>query len=448
MSLLTRVVMKDARALLGRHDHGVEHVDRCRRGRSCRRAMVLTRSVAGSKPHEASGAVSRSAPDTSAKERLSCMAACYRADVAGGSLQHVRTPHWRRPTWAPATSSPARTRAVTTTVAHSSLAAPIRRAMRRGRWRRPFSLSRTRPGSETRTWTQTPERGGERRDRDLGRRVVTVAREAAVRQERGVERVRRRPRHPREEAAAEQHVAQQPDRQRGEVAEPGPHAVRDRQGYDEQRPHRDGEGRRRRGRGGPARPACPAARSRRRAGGRPGRWSTRASPAPRARSAAPSRRRPWMRPLSAAAPARANALASASRGWAARRSSSGPKRPNRPAAPSSAGGEAGAAPVGPPGVGRPWQRSREPARRRARRRTRRRAAAGSAGAWAGCSGPCPAVSPTRRPAARRLAAWGGQIGRATALRRRRRTTRTAILSSPDCRPDLHKRVRSPSGAVL
>ena len=121
-------------------------------------AMVLIWLVAGSKPHEESGAASRSAPDSSARERRRCMArmlsVASRTRRAGRRVRSGPA-HWGSPTRAPATSSPASTRPVATTVDHSSRARadperdraaagvaarprcrPPARAARRGRGRR------------------------------------------------------------------------------------------------------------------------------------------------------------------------------------------------------------------------------------------------------------------------------------------------------------------------
>jgi hypothetical protein len=90
------------------------------------------------------------------------------------------------------------------------------------------------------------ERGGQRDHRDLGRAAGGLAAPAAVREEAGIEGVRRGPRQPGEPALAQQHVAHQPDAHRRQVEAAGGDAVGDRERHQEE--HRAAQGEPRGGR--------------------------------------------------------------------------------------------------------------------------------------------------------------------------------------------------------
>ena len=139
----------------------------------------------------------------------------------------ARTPGFRsRPTLLPTRSS-RRRRGPSTRAQTAAGCAPIFRAIRSGRCRSPSSWSATRPGQRAQDSARR-RRGAAASTTiaDLGRVADVLAAPAAVRQERRVERERDRPGQPRQHAAAQHHVADQADRDRGEVGAAGGDAVR------------------------------------------------------------------------------------------------------------------------------------------------------------------------------------------------------------------------------
>ena len=312
-------------------------------------------------------------------------------------MAHSLAPTQVRPTACPTTSMATTTRPVRTLASTSSRGAPVRRAMRSGRWRRPSWLSATRPGQRPQHVHPDAEQRGQHGHRDGRGRVGALAVPAAVRQVGGVEGELDRPRQPREHAAAQHAVAEQPDDEGGEVGDAGDVPAETERGTTSSSGAEEGEPHRARARAGPARPACRAARGARRA-----RRSTRSLSQPRMA---------W--------PDQHGGRHEADLAQrAARQAGGGPHRERRQPRPVA---DARPAPAAPAGCGRG-----EKPRRAGRAWVDMPAVSTHAGRSVGTSAAIRTTRPRASPSPPRRAA---------------RTTRSASLSSPDRRSDLHKRCR-------